>query len=964
MPKCLLQYQLLLLVLLLQGYGSLSAQQPQFNFTQYNIKDGLAGSIVHGIDQDKDGFIWFATETGLSRFDGKYFKNYTTADGIPSNEVLSSMADAANNVWIQTFKNAVSYYHKGHIYNATNHAGLSKLNLPEILGNQGTNKIGQMTMTTNNRIMTFDFSGNCIKTDTLIYFENNYQYDTDSLITAMRNNVLDFISENKYWMQHKKNNALEVFKNTSNDIVIKDGNKLIISNWGGPLYQMPLPKGFLELRPLNTNILVLKLLTGGCLLLNIHHPQKMAHCLPQERINQAYADTEGNFWFSTQGSGVFKLGSLAVRNYQLLQAALPQQVINISKYNGQIYIGADNGQFWQMDNASPLLQPATNGWQLTGLGAYGRSVRPLLQPGRIFNPDQQLYNKTKSNNKNLGTPAIKTLSLAHNGLLAATSKGVFCYEPNPNGPIKVRTIFSGRSTCALQVGTEYFIGTLNGLYMLDSDKQVLFAGNIHPALGGRIGSLELSSNGTLWIASYSDGIVGWRNGKVTAQLTTATGLSSNNCRTLFVNGNTLWVGTEKGLNKIDISSDKPIVLEQYGTQDGLASDMINTVYIDGLSIYAGTSAGLSVFKENELERQPFCRLNLTGIYVSGKPIAVDTPLLVLPHADNNIRFEYAGISFRSEGRMRYRYRLIGLDSIWQTTTENTLSFPSLASGDYTLELQAINAYGLASNIIQQHFSIKRLLIEKIWFQIASLLMLALLVGLLFHWRLQRIQKKERQQRAISQRLSELENMALRSQINPHFIFNSLNAVYQYVMDKDLVGANRFITDFSQLIRLTFELTALPKITVAEELQYLRTFLELESTKYEGQFSYTFSIMPGLDTHVYFLPPLLLQPYVENSIRHGLRTTAIKGQITIAMDIENNHFICTIDDNGIGRKAAQAAARHNSQHHSRGMSLTAERIAIWSRQAGVPIEIKVIDKPDGQGTCIRLSIPIQEALNPY
>ncbi len=964
MPKCLLQYQLLLFVALLQGYERASAQQPQFNYTQYNIRDGLAGSVVHGIDQDKDGFLWFATETGLSRFDGKYFKNYTTADGIPSNEVLGAMEDASNKVWIQTFKNTVAYYYKGHIYRAANHAGLAKLNLPDILRKQGTDAIGQMILHTDNNILTFSFMGNLLQKDTVIYFEDKIQYNMDSLIVAMRNNTTDFIYDNPYWAHHKKNNALKIFKSITGDIVIQHDNSLFIGKIGVPYYHLPLPKGFSELLTLNDNIIVLKLHTGGCRLLNIHHPQKMVHCLPQERINQVYADTEGNFWFSTHGSGVFKLGSLAVRNYQLLQAALPHQVINISKYNGQMYIGDDDGQFWQMDQASALLQPAKNGWQLTGLGAYGRSVRPLLQPGRVFNPDQQLYNKINSTNKKLGHHVIKTLSLVDKDMLAATSTGVFCYEPNPNGPIKMRTILLGRSTCALQVGTQYFIGTLNGLYLLGNDKSLFFAGNIHPALGGRIGSLELSSNGTLWIASYSDGMIGWKNGMVTAHLTTETGLSSNNCRSICVNGNTLWVGTEKGLNKVDISSNKPIVLEQYGTQDGLASDMINALYIDGPTIYAGTSAGLSVFKENELKRQGFCHLNLTGMYASGKPITVDTPLLALPHPDNNIRFEYAGISFRSEGRMRYRYRLIGLDSIWQQTTENSLSFPFLASGHYQLELQAINAYGLASNIIHRPFRIQQLLIEKTWFRVGILLLLGLILWLLFHWRLQRLQKKERQQMAISQRLAELEHMALRSQINPHFIFNSLNAVYQYVMDKDLAGANRFITDFSQLIRLTFELTALPKITVAVELQYLRTFLELERTKYEGQFNYTFSIMPGMDTHVYFLPPLLLQPYVENSIRHGLRTTATKGQITIAMATEGDHFICTIDDDGIGRKAAQAAARHNSQHHSRGMSLTAERIAIWSRQAGVPIEIKVIDKPDGQGTCIRLSIPIQEALNPY
>lgn len=964
MPKCSLQYRLLLLVVLLQGYGCLSAQAPQFSFTQYNIKDGLAGSIVHGIDQDKDGFIWFATETGLSRYDGKYFKNYTTADGLPSNEVLWPLSDATNKVWIQTFKNSVAYYYKGRIYSAANHAGLAKLNTPNFLLKHSRNHAGQMTVTVDNKRLTFNLNGQIIQKDTLIYFDNKLRYNTDSLIATMRQNETDFINNNNYWKEHKRNEALKIFKNSTGDIIIENGKTLLISNVEQPLYQMPLPKGFAELRFLNNNIIVLKLYTGGCLLLNIHQPQKPVHCLPQEKINQVFADREGNFWFSTNGSGVFKLGSLAVKNYQLLQEKLPHQVINISQYKGHIYIGDDDGLFWQMDTAAALLRPMKKGLPLSGLGAFGHSIRPMLAPNRLFNPDQQLYIKNVPIDYKGDLLTIKTLALTKNGLLASTSKGTYCFEPNPIGPITIRNIYIGRSSCALQVDSQYFIGTINGLYIRRSNEDIFFAGNAHPALGGRIGSLELSNNGTIWVASYSDGIIAWKNGKVTAHLTTANGLSSNNCRALFVNDNILWAGTEKGLNKIDISGNRPIVLEKYGTPDGLASDMINTVYIDGATIYAGTSAGLSVFKETELIRQPFCRLNITDIYVAGKAMAMDSPLLALPHHHHSIRFEYAGISFRSEGRIRYRYRLLGLDSNWQQTTEPTLSFPSLKSGQYQLELQAINEYGLSSNILRQSFSIQQSLIEKRWFQLLLLLLLALLIGLLFRWRLQHIQKKERQQTAISKRLAELENMALRSQMNPHFIFNSLNAIYQYVMDKDLAGANRFITGFSQLIRLTFELTALPKITVAEELEYLRTFLDLERTKYEGQFNYSLTVMPGLDTHAYFIPPLLLQPYVENSIRHGLRTTPTAGRISITMAIEADCFVCKIDDNGIGRKAAQAAARYNSQHHSRGMSLTAERIAIWSRQAGVPIEIKAIDKPDGQGTCIVLSIPIQEALNPY
>jgi anti-sigma regulatory factor (Ser/Thr protein kinase) len=961
---------ILLLALLFNWCANGYAQAPFGGFTQYNIKDGLAGSVVHGICQDRDGFLWFATETGLSRFDGRHFKSYTTADGLPSNEVLGVMADSANRVWIQTFKNAAAYYYKGRIYHAANHLGLAKPHLTDMTRVFGLDAKGQIALSTNSNLLTLDLTGNLIKKDTLPTSNASTRYTIDSLVTEIRNGNTEFFRYNAHWMRHKasdKNHTIEVHSNQRGDWLIRSGDSLLIGQTKQPIYRMRLPRGFTELLTLNANMIALKLHTGGCLLLNINHPEQVQHCLPQEQINQVWADTEGNCWFSTNGSGVFKLGSLAVNNYQLLQQQLPRQVINISQWKGQMYIGTDDGRFWQMKPGSSTLQRLQKGLAPPGIGPTARSITPLLQQQRIFNPHQQLYRKTTFSNNFFHTHTVKTLSLAANGLLLATSGGVYGYRPNDATPM-IDTVRLGRSTCALQVGSQYFIGTLDGLHILDSNKRAFFAGDTHPALRGRIGSLELSSTGTVWIASYSDGVIGWKNGQATAHITTAIGLSSNNCRSLFVNGNHLWVGTEKGLNKIDIAGNRPVVLEKYGTPDGLAADMINALYIDGATVYAGTSAGLSVFNEKELERQSICQLNITGIYISDKWVPIDTPLWQLPHADNDIRFEYAGISFRSEGRMRYRYRLLGLDTIWRPTTENTLSFPSLASGHYQLELQAINAYGLHSAILQRPFYIQPLLIEKTWFRIACLLLLGLLLWLLFHLRVTYLRKKERQQMAIGQRLAELEQMALRSQMNPHFIFNSLNAVYQYVMDKDLAGANRFITDFSQLIRLTFELSALPKITLAAEIEYLRTFLELEKVKYEGQFDYTFSIMAGLDTSAYFLPPLILQPYIENSIRHGVRSVAANGHITVVMLLGKDCLVCTIDDNGIGRETAQAAMRTNTGHTSRGMSLTAERLSIWGKQAGVPIHLEVTDKIglDGSvlGTCVTLSIPIQEALNPY
>ncbi len=131
-------------------------------------------------------------------------------------------------------------------------------------------------------------------------------------------------------------------------------------------------------------------------------------------------------------------------------------------------------------------------------------------------------------------------------------------------------------------------------------------------------------------------------------------------------------------------------------------------------------------------------------------------------------------------------------------------------------------------------------------------------------------------------------MALKAQMNPHFIFNSLNSVQQYVIDKDLLGANKFITEFSRLIRLTLDISSKTRINIYEEISYLATYLELEKTKFEDKFSYTVVAAPDIDPFDWFIPPMILQPYVENSIRHGVRYRNDKeGHIRVSFRLINS-----------------------------------------------------------------------------
>jgi sensor histidine kinase YesM len=336
---------------------------------------------------------------------------------------------------------------------------------------------------------------------------------------------------------------------------------------------------------------------------------------------------------------------------------------------------------------------------------------------------------------------------------------------------------------------------------------------------------------------------------------------------------------------------------------------------------------------------------------------------LIPHTMNSIQFNFVGISYKSNGDVRYRYRLLGLDSTWKETRETFLSYPTLPSGDYQLQIQAINKFDVSSQLLTAAFTIDKLLYERTWFRLLIGGLFLGLTGLLVWIMIRRVRQREQEKTAISKRISELEQLSRKAQMNPHFIFNSLNSIQHYVMDSDVAGANKFISGFSRLIRQTLDFSSRSEISLEEELDYLANYLELEKTRLEDAFSWEVSIEEGVDPAEYYIPPMILQPFVENSVRHGLRFRRDKnGVVTITVKQEGNHLVCVLEDNGVGRKAAmQYKSISPINYQSKGLSLTADRIAMFNKEHEQKISMQIDDLEDdfhnSLGTRVTISFPV-------
>lgn len=961
----------------------------EYSYVQYTVQNGLAGSTVYDEVQDKDGFIWFATETGLSRFDGSHFKNYSVKDGLPDDEIIKLFVDSRNRVWIMPFKNSVCYYSNGKFFTQQNDSALGKLKI--------TTDVLSVSEDNNGNILILEARASHIITNTNQAF-NIYTNGRDSIsaVFACKNAVSGFtVALNKrdkgFDLHRLDGNRFTMIKtifSLSNGIYRKG---LLSKNWEifkkdnwfeiystvhHTGYKIKVPPDFLGFTELNDSVFFLNTMNGtsAC---SYTSARPVKAFLKQHQVSAVLLDTEGSFWFTTLDEGVFKLASLEL--ISLLIKSDPKEntpVYCLETNKDKIYVGSNKGLFYILDR--------NNNKHIDRFSIkYSKSRIVAIKPDEknrrvLLGTDNGMITVSDMGvEKIIHADAIKTLQHIEGGWLVSANFCVFFVDEKSITGKNVITdkniliernllsdknkIWPGRATNAFKQGDFWYIGTLNGLYETSPGRAGTYLGNTIPAFRNRVTDIKAAPDGTLWVATNGAGVLGYKNGRLLYNIGTASGLSSNACRTIYCTPGTVWAGTDKGINKIDIAGGN-ISINKYTVNDGLPSDIINAIYVDSNKVYAGTSRGLAFFDETKLSAKSICNLKMLSIAVGNRLLTDSIPFLNLKKHDN-ISFEFSCVSLKSAGEIVYQHRLTGLDTGWIASRQNTLEYLLLPAGNFTLQIVATNKFGITSNILSVPFTVRKPFIETAWAQVPAIMLIIAGIWLFTVYRFKKEKKASEEKAMINKRMMELEQMALRSQMNPHFIFNSLNSIQQYVIDKDISGANKYITSFSRLIRQTLDNSSRERISIRDEVSYLSTYLELEKTRMENMFDYSIVCNDSLAEKNIFIPPMLLQPYIENSIRHGVRYRDDNaGKININIDVEGINLVCTITDNGIGRKQSQLyKGQRIIEYQSKGMSLTEERIKLINAFNTENINIVIEDMQDGRhpftGTRVIISFPI-------
>jgi LytS/YehU family sensor histidine kinase len=251
---------------------------------------------------------------------------------------------------------------------------------------------------------------------------------------------------------------------------------------------------------------------------------------------------------------------------------------------------------------------------------------------------------------------------------------------------------------------------------------------------------------------------------------------------------------------------------------------------------------------------------------------------------------------------------------------------------------------------------------KRWWMIGlGLIVVSSAVYLLLRFRVQKVRREQEWKSGLERQLLVLESKALRSQMNPHFIFNVMNSIQDFILKNDMKSAQKYLTKFARLVRMILDNSVQSEVLLDEELKANRLYIELEQQRFNRKFDFDFEIEEGLEDSGIRIPSMLIQPFLENAVKHGISHLEGQGYLRLSVKKNEADLLIEIQDNGVGRKAAaEWNAMHQKDHHSMGSMLTEKRVEILNAtlHAGIRLEVEDLMSQDGRpaGTLVRMVFP--------
>lgn len=950
--------------------------------SSYKKMNGLLSNVVYCVFQDNQGYVWVGTEAGVSRYDGYNFRHFSKDDGLSDNDIFQIKEDRKGRLWFLTYNGEPTIYDKGKILTPKNCSFLSRV-IPGSMATGFVEKGDSISFITLNRIYLFvkdslvkiiqaplysEYTyGNSFFLQGLVWNNSIYYIHQKGFLKPGSNKSIPFSDSIMLSMSSKMylsgNTLVAINSGRVSIIDMQTGNGRIFHFSKGiiPLSVWPSPQPGILWVFTNQDIYIYN--TGEKSLIPYAG-------LKMPSITSVLRDREGNTWLGSLTNGLYFSGNYQTGIINYTTAAGTKTAYSMQVFKDVVYAGYANAEFSGCNRAGIIQKPEDVKQFATPPRVYGFYAGPaslwvavgnkaieLSASGKVV---RELGISTKALNVNRGNELYAALSYNVIKLNLDTIPLLSKIANFAN----VKTIYNGRVNHIYSNNTDTIVlGTLSGLVMIVHDKMVpnafpdkpVFKTTVTKVIGTRFGmAFSTLGEGVGIITKDSVYVLNKNNG-----------LINNSCNNIYAAGDTLWVAATLGLSRVIITrigKKLEFDIKNYSESHGFPSGKINDVLVHHDTVWIATENGVCFFNAKKSGSDfPPPSLVLEEMLVNGQPVNW-TQSLSLGYESNNIRIRFTGISFFSNGAVTYRYKLEGAEEKWNTTTSRDVEYPALTPGKYRFLVMAANADGeWTKTPLQIDFEITPPFWKTWWFRLLLILFSLAIFLVVARYRFaQQKQKHEFQKKNLmlekekaefeieninyEKQLIELEQQALRLQMNPHFIFNAITAIQGLYAGNKTTAAKEYLVRFSRLLRTLFDTARVPVVPLSKEIELVTDYIELSNPRLDHTISYTIDIQEGIIPEHTGIAPMLIQPFIENALLHGLLPLKREGHISLTVRKQDEMLIFMIEDNGVGRQ--ESPPHRLGQPH--GLSITRQRIDLLNRFENKAGNLVIEDLKDNEG----------------
>ncbi|TGD58409.1 sensor histidine kinase [Flavobacterium humi] len=937
--------------------------------------EGLPDVEFYDIAEDNKGFIWLAADKGLYRFDGKEYLPYTHKDkrGL-------SVFGLKPDPWKQLWCNNIS----GQFFFLKN----NKLELFLDLKNELKGELAEFVFSKDKLII---FSTSLVlavdlktkKRENLLkqavtgshivrspfQFKGATYFTIDDEIFSIEGSTIRLAVNNK--ITGFKNTVFPKFFEYKGNLFLISYDNVLNQNRFFKIANSHLSEVFFPEKLKNNKIIAVSsqgpflwFCTSNGLIKTVEKNNRFqldGIFLKDDFITRLIWDSNESLWISTLNNGIFIIPTLQVKAYMKIVAN--DIISSIEKIDvAKIAVGTTKGNLFIVD----LLTGKKEKIYLTKKRKISRLLYLKKENTLLISTENSSYTYNTATKKTSETDLFLNAKDLHS--IAGSNQIIYCsfdralilkYEQN--------NISVFRNLNTRRAYRAYYDKKSRQIYISYVDDLVAYGPNGnsrslqykgHPIIAKDICQTD---NGILWIATFNNGILGYKDNRFVQNFDSTRGLKSNIIQEIKSDGNGLWIVTDKGVQLLNTNTNT------------FRSSSINNVNpaVTVKSIITNPKTILFATQEDILEIDktlPPKEYRLKDIYIKSITINEKDTLVQenysLPYNKNRIKFTFHTNGFYPKDELRFEYRLLGLNQDWVPLDKNVdfVNFNSLPSRDYVFEIRARSNSKSGYVTAKTSFKIHQPYWKTWWF-ISGLILISFGLTILFYRNKLKIKEKEKElaiKRAnFENELATLKLENLKSQMNPHFIFNALNSIQEYIILNQKNLASSYLAKFADLIRAYLDHSSKGYISVREEIECLETYLQLEELRFEDKFRYKITCPKGNED--IRIPTMLIQPYVENAIKHGLLHKKENRNLTIDFELLNDEKIlrCIIADDGIGRK--KAAQLRNMKHRSFATEATRHRLDLLNfgreRKIGVTIDDLANDSEEAIGTKVTLLIPL-------